>query len=136
MARPDVYDSMFKYAKEYIIENSEYSPKVLKNIQADRKFPLVTIRQLTDDIYDENLDKTDQRYNLKFEIEIYTMNVGNTPKELIAKELTNLVNDVFDEHYGMARKKNQEVVNIDTDVYRWDMRYEAKIDENRRIYRK
>ena len=136
MAMPDVYDEMFKYAQTYIKENSQYSPKVLKSSQADKKFPLITIKMLTDDIYSENLDKTDQRFNLRYEIEIYTMNIGSIAKEVIANELMKSTNDVFDEHYGMDRKTNQEAPNVDTDVYRWNMRFEAKIDENKRIYRR
>lgn len=136
MAMPDIYDEMFKYAQTYIKENSKYSPKVLKNTQLDKKFPLITIKTTTDDIYSENLDKTDQRFNIGYEIEIYSMNIGNIAKELIANELMKLINNVFDEHYGMNRMLNQETPNIDADVYRWSMRFEAKIDENKRIYRR
>lgn len=133
---PDVYDEMFKYAKTYIVDNSKYSPKILKDTPPDKKFPLVIIKQIRDDLYNENLDKTDQKFNIGYEIEIYSMNIGNTAKQAITNELMKLVNDVFDEHYGMNRKINQEAPNADTDVYRWNMRYEAKIDENKRIYRR
>ena len=64
------------------------------------------------------------------------MDKNKTAKQTIAKELKNLINDVFDEHYGMNRRFNREISNIDTDVYRWKMRFEAKIDENKRIYRR
>lgn len=47
-----------------------------------------------------------------------------------------LINDVFDEHYGMNRKANEEAPNVDTDVYRWYMRFEGKLDESKRIYRR
>lgn len=99
-------------------------------------FPSVIIKPIADDLYDENLDKTDQRFNLGFEIEIYSVNRELISKEKIARELMKLVNDVFDEHYGMLRASNQELPNIDTDVYRWYMRYEGKIDENNIIYRR
>lgn len=133
---PDVYDEMFKYVKEYIVAQSIYSPKILKDTPPNKEFPLIIIKQIRDDIYSENLDKTDQRFNIGYEIEIYTMNNGNIAKQTIAKELIKLINNVFDEHYGMNRKINQEAPNVDTDVYRWIMRFEAKIDENKRIYRR
>lgn len=82
------------------------------------------------------MDKTDQRFNVAYEIEIYTVNEGNIAKQSIANELMNLINDVFDEHYGMDRKMNTEAPNIDTDVYRWQMRFEAKLDERKIIYRR
>lgn len=133
---PDVYDEMFNYAKEYVKEKSIHSPTILKDTPPDKKFPLVLIKQIRDDLYSENLDKTDQRFYIGYEIEIYTINKENIAKQTIANELMKLINDVFDEHYGMNRKINQEAPNTDTDVYRWIMRYEAKIDENKRIYRR
>ena len=136
MAMPDVYDEMFKYAQAYIKEKSKYSPSISKDTPPNKKFPLVIIRQIRDEIYDENLDKTDQRFYLSYEIEIFSINVGNKPKQLIAKELEKLINDVFDEHYGMDRKMNRQAPNVDDNVYRWNMRYEAKIDENKKIYRR
>lgn len=133
---PNVYDEIYNYASTYIEENSKYSPMVLKDTPPDRIFPLIIIKQEDDDLYDENLDKTDQKFNLVYEIEIYTINDGIITKQEIADELVKLVNNVFDEHYGMKRKRNKEAPNIDQDVFRWHMRFEAKIDENKIIYRR
>ena len=136
MAMPDVYDEIFDYAKKYITDNSIYFPTILKDTPPNKKFPLIIIKQIRDDLYSENLDKTDQRFNLAFEIEIYSINKAEISKQVITNELKQLINDVFDEHYGMNRKSNQEAPNADTDVYRWNMRFEAKIDEKKRIYRR
>lgn len=133
---PEVYDEIYKYAKIYLTENSKYSPKVLKDTPPDNKFPLVIIKEIRDSLYSENLNKTDQRFNIGYEIEIFTMNQSNISKQTIANELKVLLNNVFDEHYGMNRTFNKQVPNVDTDVYRWNMRFEAKIDENKRIYRR
>lgn len=133
---PDVYDEMFKYAQTYVKEKSQYSPTVLKDTPPNKKFPLVLIKQIQDDLYDENLDKTDQKFNLVYEIEIYSMNKDKIAKQVITNEIVHLINDVFDEHYGMRRINNKEAPNIDTDVYRWNMKFRAKIDENKRIYRR
>ena len=91
MAMPNVYDEIFQYLKKYISENSNYSPKVLKDTPPSKYFPLVIVKE---------------------------------------------IRDVFDEHYGMNRKSNKQLDNADTDVYRWYMLYEAKVDENKRIYRR
>lgn len=47
-----------------------------------------------------------------------------------------LVNDVFDIKYGFTRKTNNPIPNIDLNVDRRHMRFEAKIDENNIIYRR
>ena len=136
MAMPDVYDEIFQYLKKYLSENSSYSLKVLKDTPPSKYFPLVIVKEVQDDLYSENMDKTDQRFNIGYEIEIFTMDKGNIAKQTIADEIKKLINDVFDEHYGMNRKTNKQLDNADTDVYRWYMLYEAKIDENKRIYRR
>ena len=136
MAMPDVYDQIFQYAKKYIKEKSKYSPKILKSTQQDKTFPFISIKEIRDDLYDENLDKTDQRFNIGYEIEIYTITKGSIAKEEIAEELKNLVNNVFDTHYGLRRTFNKEIPNVDLNVFRWGMRFEAKIDENKIIYRR
>lgn len=133
---PNVYDEIFQYAKKYIKEQSKYSPTVLKSTPPSKKFPLILIKQTKDNLYSENLDKTDQRFNLSYEIEIYSMDKGTIAKQIITDELVGLINDVFDEHYGMNRRFNKEVPNADADVFRWVMRYAGKIDENKRIYRR
>ena len=70
---PNVYDEMFKYAKEYIQEKSIYFPKILKDTPPDKKFPLIIIKQIRDSLYNENLDKTDQRFKIVYDIEIYML---------------------------------------------------------------
>lgn len=136
MAMPNVYDEIFEYAQTYIKENSKYSPTILKDTPPNQKFPLVVIKQIRDDLDNENLDKTDQKFNLAYEINIYSINKGNIVRQVISNELKQLVNDVFDEHYGMRRVSNKEALNADVDVFRWYMQYRAKIDENKRIYRR
>lgn len=134
---PNVYDGIFQDAKRTIREQSVYSPIVVKTTpQSMNKFPLVIIKQTDDPLYDENLDKTDQRFNLVYEIEIYSIDKNNTVKEIITEELKNIVNEIFDIKYGFTRKANNPVPNIDLNVDRRYMRYEAKIDENNKIYRR
>ncbi len=134
---PDVYNGIFKDVQKYIKANSKYNPFVYKDTpQEQNKFPLVIIKQIDDPLYDENLDKTDQKFDLVYEIEIYTINKDNIARQLITDELVKLVNDIFDTKYGFARKTNKPVPNIDLNVDRRHMRFEAKIDENNIIYRR
>lgn len=136
-ALPDIYDEIFEYSKNYIKSNSIYNPKVVKDTpQQEKFFPVVIIKQIRDNIINENLDKTDQRFRIVFEIEIYSIDEENTAKQEITKELIRLVNDVFDEHYGFNRRTNSNIPNIDLNVDRQYMRYEGKLDENKIIYRR
>jgi len=140
--RPNVSEEMRKYAEKYIIEKSQYSPTILPDTPQDKIFPLIIISSIRNDLYDENLDSTDQRFYIGYEVEIYAMNkIQEDNGEIIAKqtitnELSQLVYDVFFEHYGMNVKEDHQIPNVDTDVHRWHMKFEAKIDENKKIYRR
>ena len=137
MGMPDVYDEMFDYADNYIKTNSNYSPKVLTSApQEANTFPLVIIQESDNPLVDEDLTKGDQQYQIEYEIEIYSIDKGNVPKQIIIQELKKLVNDVFDVHYGMNRRACIPKPNADRDVDRLYMRYNAIIDENKTIYRR
>lgn len=134
---PDIYDEIFNYAKEYIETNSSYKPIVLEDTpQQEGIFPLIIVKHYDDNLVDENLDKTDQRFKINYEIEIYSIDTEEIPKQEIRKELIKLVNDVFDEHYGFTRKGNDNIPNIDLNVDRQQMKYYGKLDEKNIIYRR
>lgn len=139
---PLVYDEMFKKVKEYIIANSKYQPYVITQApQQSNVFPLVVIPDFDDcELVDEGLSKKEQFYELICEIEIYTMDKeidGEIiSKNIISKELTCLVNDIFDKHYGLTRRRAENAPNLDLNVNRKYMRYTGIIDENKKIYRR
>lgn len=133
---PDIYDEIFDYAQDYIKTNSNYNPTVLEDTpQQTGIFPLVIIKHYDDNLVDENLDKTDQRFKINYEIEIYSIDTEDTAKQNIRKELIKLVNNVFDEHYGFTRKGNDNIPNIDLNVDRQLLKYSGKLDEKNIIYR-
>lgn len=137
MGMPEVYDEIFEYAQKYIKDNSKYSPKVLKTPPQETKvFPLVVISELDNTLEDENLTKGDQKFKLEYEIEIYAIDKGSLSKQIIIQELKKLVNDVFDNHYGMYRRACNPTPNADRNVDKLYMRYNALIDENKVIYRR
>lgn len=101
---------------------------------------MVKIKEYDNTLSDENLNKTDQEFEIIYEIEIYTRNIANNgniiAKEIIKKELVKLVNDVFDDNYGFTRTENQPIPNADLKVDRQHMIYKAFIKENGKIYRR
>lgn len=136
MGMPEVYDEIFEYAEKHIKEKSIYFPKVLKIAPEETKvFPLVVIKESDNILEDENLTKGDQKFKLEYEIEIFTIDKGNIPKQVIIQELKRLVNEVFDDHYGMNRRACVPTPNADRNVDKLYMRYNAVIDENKVIYR-
>ena len=137
MGMPEVYDEIFDYAEKHIKDNSKYSPKVLVTPPEETKvFPLVVISEVDNTLEDENLTKGDPKYKIEYEIEIYAIDKGGIAKQTIIQELKKLVNEVFDEHYGMYRRACLPTPNADRNVDKLYMRYNALIDENKIIYRR
>lgn len=90
-------------------------------------------------IDDETLSYTEQKYNFKVEIEIYTTdkNVGNKKiaKQTIIEELENLIYEVFEKHYRFKGNEPQIRLNADINVSREAIQFEGKI-KNNIIYRR
>ena len=138
--RPNIYNNMFQYAKQYIKQKSIYSPEVFKNAPTESDiFPLVIIPKCKIILDEETLKYTERKYEIKFDIEIYatdkSMNNKKVSRNTIIQELEKLVYDVFEEHYGLLGKEPQIKPNTDTNVARETIRFTGKI-KNNIIYRR
>ncbi len=138
--RPNIYDSIFQYAKQYIKQKSTYSPEVFKNVPTESDiFPLVIIPECKIILDEETLKYGERRYEIIFNIEIYTtdksINNKKVSKNTIMQELEKLVYEVFEEHYKLLGKEPEIRPNADTNVAREEIRFTGKI-KNNIIYRR
>ena len=127
---------MFQYARQYLIDHSQYAPNVLKDIPPDRKFPLVVIKKEGPYLKDETLKRREKKMKLIYDIEIYAINQKTEPRQVIVEELRELLIDVFFDHYGMDISLSIPEPNADENVARWSLVFKGLIDENKRIYRR
>ena len=136
-AIPNVYDNIFKRIKKYVVDNSQYSPNVLKTEPStDKNFPLIVIEEINTPLKDETLSKTEKKYELIYETNIYAIDSGTTSKEEIINELKKLVCNAFEDDIGFTITFNEKAPNIDLNVGRQFIRAEAIIDEGNKIYRR
>ena len=138
--RPDIYDSIFQYAKQYIKQKSIYSPEVFKNAPTESNiFPLVIIPECKIILDEETLKYGEPRYQVIFEIEIYTTDKSIGTKKVsrntIIRELTKLIYGVFEEHYKLLGAEPRTIPNADTNIARETTRFTGKI-KNNIIYRR
>lgn len=141
MGRPDVYDEMYQYAKNYIKSNSKYNPTIMKaSPQETNQFPLIVIPNCKLIIKDETLKHKEKEYRLIFNIEIYstdkTVNNKKVAKQSIITELEGLIYDVFEEHYLMRIEEPKPTPNIDRNIDRLSIRATATINEKKIIFRR
>ena len=138
--RPDIYDNIFQYAKQYIKQKSIYSPEVFKTAPSESDiFPLVIIPECKVILEDETLKYGEPKYQVIFEIEIYTTDksIGSkkVSKNTIMRELEKLVYDVFEEYYKLLGGETKTIPNADINIDRETIRFTGKI-KNNIIYRR
>ena len=141
MARPDIYEEIYQYSKEYIVANSSYSPKVGKSAPTEAKdFPLVIIPECKMTLNEETLKKGQQKYKLTFEVEIYaidtTVEGKAVARQTIVEELEKIVYEIFEEHYGMRGLEAELRPNADTNVMRVYIEFRSVVDHKNIIYRR
>ena len=141
MSRPNFYNQVYNYAKEYLAEHSRFSPKVLKTSPTESEyFPLVIIQMPEVYLEDETLKMNgEQMYSFILNIEIFAMAkvVDNTKysKASVAQEILQWIYKVFEEHFVMLGRLPETIQNIDTNVERISIRFTGKY-KNDTFYRR
>lgn len=118
----DIENQIFDYAKDYIISHSLYEPTVIKTFpNTFPVFPIVSIEEITQDFYNETLSKNERKTKVSYEINIFsqdkTIENKKISKHEINKELTKLISEIFDVHFGM-KVSIRTAPNIDASIKR------------------
>lgn len=105
-----------------------------------KTFPLVIFDKPKIVLDDETLCYGEQKYKIKFEIEIYATDKSISKNNRIARqtimeELENLIYEVFEEHYRFKGNEPQARQNADINISREAIMFEGKI-KNNIIYRR
>lgn len=124
----NIYEDMYIGLKEYLKENSKYSPSVYKKEPNAKVFPVVIMKlnSLTDDY--STLKYTDRVYNIDIEINIYAVQKNSISEMTICNEITNLIYTYFMDNYQLRVNILRNVPNIDSSVYRNQMTVTFKVD--------
>lgn len=125
----DFYDILFKEFKAYMINNSTYNTQIYKNSpQKPPSFPVIEFKMMDDRVDNNNcsIDNLEYYYNVAFIITIYTQNIGNLDKSIIANELSKLINKYLMSK-GMLKSGQNDVQNADITVLRRLITYECKV---------
>lgn len=125
----DFYDIIFKDFKQYIVDNSIYSPQIYKTSpQKPPKFPTIEFKMMDNKVDNNNcsIDNREFYYIVPFMITIFTQNIGNTDKSVVANELSKLTNKYFMK-IGMLKSGQNDAPNADITVLRRVITYESKI---------
>ena len=131
----DIYDKIFQILKQFLQNESQYSPIVSKmELRQSDKFPLVVITEEDNSYLIGTTRLEETKSKLDYEINIYATdkNVNNTlvSKQEIARELAGLVDNVLGYNLKMIRRSCRPTPNLDKNIYRITMRYRARVNDN------
>ncbi len=130
----EVYDEIFNAFKNYVEENSEYNPRIVKyNTNTSTYFPIITC--ILNDNKDTNyctIDKIEYYEEFYFTIDIYTKDKKNGNNVVIASqiindELSRLTMEFFGGKLNMKKTQNKPTPNLDTSILRKTIQYQCLI---------
>ena len=122
------FNNLFLEYKQFIEENSIYSPRVVKDFTyKSTYFPIVDFKH--DDSIETNNRTVDQieYYNdEEFSITFYAQDKGNISRNVIIDELVKLTHIFMGLQKNMRRTYCKNLPNLDTDVGRKIMKYKCR----------
>lgn len=132
------YEYIFDKYKEYLLENSSYSPTVVKyNNNTVSKFPTV-VCTLSNWVDTDNvtIDKIESYQQYYFTINIYTKDKTKgsdivTASQVISEELSELTTQFFGKILNMKKTRHSPEPNLDTSVLRVVIQYQCMIGNAR-----
>lgn len=142
MTKPDIYNDIFEYAKEQIIELSNYEGVQVKKVQPEvlNQSPLVVIERPQLTIDDETLKYGEKLWNVDITINIfatdYVTNTTKIARQKVIEDLDDILYEIFSDTYKMDIIQDLDTPNVDTSIDRRTLRITAKVNEKKRIYRR
>lgn len=101
----------------------------------DPTFPLITVDELINTTNQNTIDTNGEKYNdVTFEINIFS----NSPTKVTEVKLfRGQVDEIMSGQYRMTRGFSGQTPNVmDTNIYRYTLRYTCTIDQNKMIFRR
>ena len=99
------------------------------------EFPCIIFEEISNKTDTDSVDSAGEQVNeIVMEINIFT--TGET-KRTLANSLRNQVDTIMSDYYNCNRGYSEATVNyLDDSIYRYILRYDFKIDKNKKIYRR
>lgn len=101
--------------------------------QTQKKFPCIVITEMSNNADPFTKDTSGYKYSdVSIEVNIFT--TGDTRMSK-AKKLRNEIDVILSDEYGMLRAFSDRTPNVDTDIYRYTMRFNGLVNKDREIFR-
>lgn len=96
-------------------------------------FPLVTVEEIINDAFAPTKDTSGFHHSdISLEINIFSNKLAPISE---VKGIRKTVDALLSDEYGMYRGFSGTTPNMDTNIYRYTMRFTGVVDKDRKIYR-
>lgn len=131
----EIYDKIFNILKKFLADESQYNPIVSKQeLRQSDKFPLVVITEEDNSYLTGTTRFEETKSRLEYEINVYAtdknINGNIVAKQVIARELVGLIDNVMSYNLRMIRRSCRPTPNLDNSIYRITIRYRANLNDN------
>lgn len=137
MTRDEVFDEIYQaiVAKLAIVGNNPYNATVLSYIPSYKfdEFPVIVLSQVDYRLEGEALNKEEKRHSLVIEAQIFSIDTPTVNRRIIANSISNLVEDVIQNDFGLGLNMSNVIPNLDESIYRIVLTFNGIIDDDSKI---
>lgn len=98
-------------------------------------FPCVVISEISNTTNLNTINTLGEQYNdISFDINIFS---NSTTKLTESRTIRGQVDNIMSGQYRMTRSSSSEIPNyMDTNIYRYNLRYDCTINQDKQLYRR
>ena len=137
ITRDEVFDEIYQaiVAKLAIVGNNPYNATVLSYIPSYKfdEFPVIVLNQVDYRLDREALNKNEKKHYFSIEAQIFSIDKPTFNRRTIANSLSNLVENVIQNDFGLGLNMSNVIPNLDESVYRVILRFNGIIDDDSKI---
>lgn len=133
MTREEVFDEIYSAIVDAIDLDGTYDASVLTYIPSYKfdEFPVIVLSQIDYRLDRESLSKTQKKHSITIEAQVFGVDVdGGDDSRTIVNHLSNLVEQVIQDDYGLRLDMSEVIPNIDEYVYRVVQRFSGLVDDD------
>lgn len=133
--RDEVFDEIYQAIVDRLDDEDVYGASVLSYISSYKfdEFPIIVLNQIDYRLGGETLSKTEKKHSFTIESQVFAIDKDGVDSRTIANFLSDLVEDVIQNDFGLRLDMSDVIPNVTENVYRVVQRFSGIIDDDSKI---
>lgn len=137
MKRDEVFDEILTYIDTYLMNPTDnpYGAIVLPYFPSYEfdELPCIVLSQIDYRLNGEALNKNEKRHEIVIEAQVFAKTQNGIDKRVIANQVSDFVEDIIQNEYGLGLSLSTVVPNLDENIYRITQQFRGFIDDDSKI---